>query len=239
MLQISNQAVKETSSTKKMALGTVGETPDGSVFRYSRAGAAALVAANLMVAADPLSNHQNRLIDDVVTAPAVGDKKVTILSIGATAMTADQYTDGYLVTRDNAGEGYRYQVEGHKAYDSSGTDILISLRDPIEVALTSASEVVLEYNPWDLVVLSATDQADLCVGVAHTAVAINYYAWLQVGGIAPVWGDEAFASGSALTIGTGVAGQAEALDAAGEQQIGIALRAGVDAEHTLAMLQLN
>ena len=110
-VQITNADIRENTTTKHHPIGTLGVTTDGRSFRYAFAGGTTLVAANLQVAADPLANHQNRLIDDTVTAPAIGDKKVTLLSIGATALTADQYADGYLEIRDNTGEGYLYQID--------------------------------------------------------------------------------------------------------------------------------
>lgn len=238
LLTVSNQAVRETSTTKKMSLGTPVMTPDGRTFRYAKAGASALVAGNLIVAANPIADHQNRLIDATVTA-AIGDVKVQILSIGATAMTLDQYTDGYLVTIDGTGEGYNYVIDGHSAYDASATDVIIRLKESIIVALPSTAEVVLEYNPWANAVISATDQADLPVGVAHTAIPANGFGFIQTGGPCAVWGDETFVSGGALTIGTGVAGQVELLDAAGEPQVGIAMRTGIDGEHTLAYLTID
>jgi hypothetical protein len=239
---ISNQAVSEVSATRKMEVGTLVETPDGSKFRYAVANASVdLVAANLMVAADPIANHGNRLIDDVVTAPAIGDSKVTLRSIGATALTFDQYQDGYLVTQDGTGEGFKYQIQGHKAYDASSDNVTIDLRDKIEVALVAASEVTLEYNPYAQVVISATDQADLALGIAHRAVDVSVarYFFIQTGGPCVVWADEAFASGTSLTIGTGTAGQVEAADAVAEPVIGLAMRLGVDGEHTLAFLTID
>src|SRR3990167_10595057 len=133
-MPLSNQQVKDVSTTRRMPLGTLGQTPDGRKFRYAHNNAStAAVADNLQVSADALANHVNRLIDDVVTAPAVGDKKVTLLSIGATAITADQYMDGYLEIRDNTGEGYLYQIDGHSAYASAATDVVVYLKDQIEV----------------------------------------------------------------------------------------------------------
>ena len=238
-IQITNADIRENTTTKHHPIGTLGVTTDGRSFRYAFAGASDLVAGNLQVAADPVANHQNRLIDDVVTAPAIGDKKVTLLSIGATALTADQYADGYLNVRDNTGEGYLYQIEGHSAYASAATDVVVFLKDPIEVALDSTTEVSLEYNPWDNVVISATDQADLPVGIAHAATTLSQFGWVQTHGLASAFCDETFASGGDLTIGTGAAGQVELLDAAGEPHLGVAHRAGIADEYIQIFLQVD
>lgn len=231
--QINNQDIAIESSTKLESIGSLGVSSDGRIFRYAQAGASALVSGNLTVAPVPAANHNNKAVDAAV---AVGDKKVVIASIGATAITADQYADGYLVVQDNAGEGFAYAISGHTAYDASASDVVIHLKDPVEVALTTASEVSLENSPWDGVVIAVVDQLDLPTGIARKALTAAYYGWVQTGGISPVWADETYAVGVDLTIGTGVAGQLEMLDAAGEPRVGSAVRAGVDGEHTLANL---
>ena len=241
-LQLSNAEITENSTFKKHAIGSLAESRDGRLFRYAFAGATDLVAGNLLVAANPVADHQNRLIDDVVTAPAIGDKEVTLLSVGSTAGTLDQYADGYLNVRDGTGEGYLYQIEGHTAFDSAGTNVVIKLRDPIEVALDSTTEVSLEFNPWDNVVISATDQADLPVGIAHTAIGGGsgiQFGWVQTHGLASAFCDETFASGGALTTGAGTAGQLSIIDADDEVQVAIAHRAGIADEYIQVFLTLD
>jgi hypothetical protein len=235
-LQLSNQAVREVSVTQKHCLGIVGTTRDGRVFRYALGGAADLVKANALVAADPVANHQNCL---VAVAAAIGDRKVKI-TIGATAATLDQYKDGWLTIQDGTGEGFTYLVAGNQA--SAGSEnIWVYLQDPIEVALPITAEATLDYNLYANVVISATDQADCPAGIAHLSVDVSVapYFWVQTGGHAAIWGDEAVAAGDALTTGTGTAGQLEMQDASGEPFWGHTIDTGVDGEHTLAFLMLN
>jgi hypothetical protein len=235
-LQLSNQDIRETSAYRKHPLGTLAFTRDGRKFRYAKAGAADIVCGNALVAGDPVTNHQNCA---VAVAAAIGDKKVRV-TLGATAATADQYKDGYLVTRDGTGEGYIYQIDGNQAADASGT-IWVYLRDAIEVALATTSEVSLEYNMYDLVVISATDQADCPAGIAHCAVDTSEapYFWVQTGGHSPIWNDEATAAGDMLTTGTGTTGQLEMHDAVGEPIWGHTINTGVDGETTLAWLMID
>jgi hypothetical protein len=230
-LSLTNQDARKVSSTQLHTLGSIAETADGRVFRYSKAGAANLVAGNLQVNADLDSNVVNKA---VTAASAIGSFSVSFTA-GA-SQTLDAYKDGLLVVNDATGEGIAYAVNGNTA----GTAVTVSLKSPIVVALVSStSEVTLKKNTWDSTVLSATDQADQAVGVPNTAVTAAYYYWAQTRGEAAVLADEAVNRGLALTIGTGTAGAVEALDAAGEPQIGVASEALVDTENRAAFLTMD
>lgn len=233
-LSLTNQDARKVSSTQLHRLGSIAETAGGRVYRYAKAGASNLVAGNLQVNADLVANHTNRT---VAAAVAAGSREVTV-SIGATAATLDQYKNGFLTVNDATGEGISYAIAGNAAADSSGT-LRVLLDEPVVVALTTSSEVTAKLNTYDSVVISATDQADQPVGVPNTAVTAAYYFWVQTRGECAVWADEAVTKGLALTIGTGTAGQVEALDAAGEPQIGIASEALVDTENRAAFLQMD
>lgn len=229
------QDFRDISSTKELSLGTKGVTKDGRVYRYARAGAVALSAGKICINADLVAHHTNIA---VYAAAAIGATKVQA-TLGATAATADQYADGYLTVNDATGEGCNYLIRGHAAVDSAGV-ISVNLVDPIEVALVATtSEVTLKSNPWADVVISIADQADQCVGVPNVAVTAAYYGWLQTGGECAVLADEAVAKGLALTIGSSTVGAVEALDGAGEHQIGVASEALVDTEYRSAYLTID
>jgi hypothetical protein len=228
------QDFRDISSTKELSLGTKGVTRDGRIYRYSLAGAVALAPGKICINADLVANHTNQAVQAAAT---VGATEVSV-TLGATAATADQYKDGYLVINDADGEGINYLINGHAAHAGSGT-LVVNLVDPIEVALTTSSEYTLKANTWAGVVISIADQADQCVGVPNVAVTAAYYAWLQTGGECSVLADEAVAKGLALTIGSSTVGAVEALDAAGEYQIGVASEALVDTEYRSAYLTID
>lgn len=230
-LSLTNQDARKTSSTQLHTLGSIAETADGRVYRYAKAGASNLVAGNLQVNADLDSNVVNKA---VTAASAIGSFSASFTA-GA-SQTLDAYKDGFLVVNDATGEGINYRVVGN----TSGTAVTVALASPIAVALVaSTSEVTLKKNTWDSVVISATDQADQAVGVPNTAVTAAYYFWAQTRDECSVLADEAVAKGLALTIGTGTAGAVEALDAAGEHQIGVASEALVDTENRSAFLTID
>lgn len=234
LVQAVEQDVHTISDVPRANLGDKAITADGRVYRYAKAAGTALAPGKLCVAATPVANHENIT---VAAAVAVGETTVTA-TLGATAATAGDYDGGYMVVNDADGEGIAYQIKHSSAADSGGV-ITIELEDTVRVALTTSSQVSLQKNLYKDVVISAADQADCAVGVPNVDVTANYYFWLQTGGTCSVLADEAITQGLAVTIGSSVVGAVEGLDGAGEQQVGIAITAGVDTEYRAVRLTLD
>lgn len=232
--QIYDQDARSISSTQGgIYLGQIAETADGRTFRYAKAGVTALDPGKLTVNADVDTNVVNKTVAATV---AVG--QVNVLVNVAGTVVANAYQGGYFTVNDATGEGISYLVAGNTGRTGSGT-ITINLAEPLTVGLTiSVSEFTLTVNPYSTLVISATDQADMPTGVPNVTVTAAYLCWVQTGGTCAVLWDEAVAKGLALTTGTGVAGAVEALDAAGEFQIGVAQMAGVDTEYQPAYLTI-
>jgi len=234
------QGIFEESSTQKHRLGEKLELGDGRVFYYSKAGATDLDPGKLVVNPDQIADHVDQLVK---AAGAVGDKTIT-MAIGATALTANQYAEGYLVTNDEAGEGHIYKIRGHKAYDASATDVKIDLYDGlVEALVADTSKVSLHLSPYSGLVVSVIDQADMPMGIPLIAVSANNYFWLQTWGMCPALADEAVTKGSMLTIGRGVAGAVERAEASATGNpimpiIGFAVQDLVDTEYRPIFLTL-
>lgn len=233
-INIYSRDVRSTSTTKEQDLGTLGQTPDGRLYRYARAGAADLAPGKLCVAATQVADNENIA---VAAAAAVGAKQVSV-TLGSTAVTADQYEDGFLVVNDAAGEGIAYRIRANEAGDAAAT-ITVFLDEEVQVALTTSSEVSLVLNPYADVVISAADQADAPVGIPNVTIGDTEYGWIQTGGVCSALADEAITAGLALTIGSSTVGAVEAADAAGEPVVGVALQAGVDTEYRSVILSID
>lgn len=233
--QIANSDARKTSATKDgVLLGTLAVTRDGKFYAWSKAGASNLATAKLTVNADADTNVVNKTVARTTSAGAT-----TVIVDAAGTVVADAYVDGTFTISDATGEGHDYLVVGNTGVTGAG-EITLYLAEPLIEALTiDVSEYTLVKNLYDSVVISATDQADAPVGVPNTAVTAAYYFWNQIRGSSAVWADEAVARGLALTIGTGSAGAVEALDGAGEPQIGVVNNTLVDTEYTSAFLSVN
>lgn len=163
--------------SQSMVPGERAMTADGRKFVYVLNGATATVAGSVYQTAAELTNHDHL----TPAAAAVGATQITV-TLGATAVTANQYAGGLLVVDSAPGEGYSYLIASHPAADLS-TACVFTLSDPVQVAITTASEVTLTPNPYSAVIVApATTLTGAVVGVATYVISANQYGWLQTGG---------------------------------------------------------
>lgn len=232
VLGISSSDVRTTSTSQSQDFGAKAESIDGRAWRYASVGSGGLSAGQLGVAEAVASNHTNRTL---ATGSAVGTNSVAV-PLGATAATADQYAQGFLVVNDGTGEGNVYRISGHAAAASSGT-LTVNLSEPLTVALTNASDVSLVKNPWKDIVASTTIAR--AAGVANVAIAASSYGWVQTRGVCSVLADGTPAKGNALIQSDGTAGAVEVGAAHTDQVVGYALETFVSTENRAAYLQID
>lgn len=228
------QSLFDISATEKERVGTVRKLEDGREFVYAKAGAVALVQGNLLQSAAPVANHTNIAVQ---AAAAVGDKVVNV-TLGATAVVADYYKDGFLNINDAAGEGTSYKIKGHKANAGSGT-LVVQLYDAVRVALTTSSEATLVCNPAaNVIQCPATTLTGAPAGVAIQAVTALYYFWMQVKGPSSVL-ISACTIGLSLEVPCGTAGAVTTTtETTFGVVVGVALVDNADTEHGLVMLAI-
>ncbi len=181
---------KETSTTRmeSVALGKALELPDGRIYRYAKAGGAALSVGVLteMPANLDAANVANLAI---ASAAAIGDTSVTITA-GSVAVTEDDYRDGYFHVNDVTGEGYLHKILANAGVAASAS-MLVTLDpdDPIKIALVAgSSQVGISRNEYALVTVTTADTARTGppAGITPVAVAASAYFWVQRRGVAAV-----------------------------------------------------
>ena len=172
-----NQGLLDESATQKETLGVLRMTEDGRKYRYSKAGEA-LVPGKTGQLAEPTANH----VKQATPALSAGDIRIG-LTVGATAVTADQYKDGVLQIYDGTttGLGMQYGIESNTACDASGVTY-VTLKEPLKYALTAADFFSLIPNPWSSIAQAAS-LAHGCGGGVPRPVTNGYYFWLQTGGL--------------------------------------------------------
>jgi len=184
--------VRAESSVQEFPLGAALIADDG-VFRYAKCGGSAVTIGKLLQQAVVTTGHTKDLA--VAANASVGDTSVTITN-STTDITANMYKDGSLFVNDAAGEGAVYKIKSHPASTATDADVVITLVDPLEVALTTSSEVGLRKNLYDGVIVMPTTPTGVPVGyVNHSSFTSEYYAWIKTKGIV-----------AALTAGTVVVG---------------------------------
>ena len=192
------QGLYDVEATQMHPLGTVRFSQDGREFHYARAGGVALAAG---YPTEGMATVAGQTTMVATAAFAIGTKTMTFTN-NATAVTTNQYREGYMIVSAGTGIGQMFQVESNAA-ESTGTGTLtVTIKETLRVALDTTSYVDLIYNPFDLIVVSTTN-AKVPAGIPVAAVPISYYYWSQTGGIAcgfmagtePVGGKMSFGNG--------------------------------------------
>lgn len=235
-VMIAGQDVYTESATQQMNLGVYAETADGRGFRYCKLGAVASVAGKV---------YQSRALDATneqpsgglgVAAAAVGDTQVTI----STSITLAQnlLAGGYFSVDVTPGQGHIYRIQGNTAV-AGAAGCVITLEDPIRVALTTLSKAIVAGHPYNGCVIEPGTPTGVIVGVASHVITAAYYGWMQTHGPASV-----------LFTGTGVAGKAvgslsggtsgsAAPAIAATNILGYHMATGITGEYALIYLTLN
>lgn len=192
---LSGQDLTTNSSTQTMPIGSYMETPDGRGFRYAKNGAVATVAGKVyQSSALDATNLQPSGGLTPKAAAAIGDTTVTIND--SITLTANQLAGGYLSVDVTPGQGYVYRIAGNTAV-TGASGAVITLEDPLEVALTTSSRVILVKHPYDGTVIEPGTPTGVIVGVPNRVFTASYYYWIQTHGVCSV-----------LFTGTGVASKA-------------------------------
>lgn len=183
--------------------------------------------------------------DDIVvaTASAIGAYTVSLTSTANLATsplsTKDGFKEGYLVVNDAAGEGQISKIKSQDAFASTNTEV-VTLYDPLTIALTTSSQVGLIQHPCANVVASKAVMTGVFAGIPLVVVTASYYFWAQMAGPAPVEVNTSIAMGTTVVVGTTAASADPAAAATTEISIGYPLTPGIaDGEKCIVMLAGN
>ena len=231
---------EQGTTTAQVSIGHRYEDAFGRVYYYGFA-AAAVGRGKLALEALVIANHTNQSFQ---TAPAVGDKIVKV-TLGGTALTAEQYKEGWLVVQDGTGEGRAYRIEGNDAQTGTTSTATLYLQEAIDTAgATGQLNVDFIYNSYDeLRVAADTGQTDIPAGVPFMVdgLGASEFGQLQTWGPCSVERDAAETLGEMITLGTGThLGQVESYGNVNEPVIGQGGPAvGVADEYQLMYLRLT
>jgi hypothetical protein len=240
------QGLFEESVSAKHRVGTRMQLADGRVYYYGQFVEASV--AGLLSYSKPMAADNTAMVVTSGDGASIGGKSLAGMLVGSTAIVANEFAEGFMYTQKVAAEGYTYKIKSNTSGSVAGT-FSITLYDPVQVAITTSTEVGFAYNPfWALSGPSAV-QTSQPAGVAPKGVVtIAYYAWLQTWGVCAMATDTAgvLAIGHAVHASTEegyLVGTANATvttaTGLGYPKVGNFYGAvGVDAEWTPIMLQL-
>lgn len=226
-----------SSATPAHQVGTRAVSDDGRVFRYVKAGAADLVAGNVLQGPATIPLH----LANTPPAVAVGAKTFTYTP-GATAAATQFYAGGILQVDTTPGNGYSYVIDNHLAITAS-TAFTLNLKDPIQVALTTSSRVGLLPNKYNGVIqFPVTTATGSAVGVATYIITAAQYGWVQTWGLCSVLISGTPALGAMVMTPSAVAGSAIIMTTTNlivAQIVGTMVQIGVDTKNNAVDLKIN
>jgi hypothetical protein len=230
----------QTSTDANLAsmVGTRYDLADGrQVILVSVSSAGVATSGHLMQDAALIANHQNATVGTFTAYSATTQKQASvIITIGATAMTANQYQGGFLVVNSGTGIGQCLRVASNTASIASGTQGVITLEDSPNVALVASDSRISFVPAHGLnVVDSPTTRTNVEAGVALYPIAASSYGFLVAKGITSALSDASIAGvGYAIAPSVTTAGAITVATSTGSTLtnavIGYTAIAGVSAE---------
>lgn len=215
--QLTSTDLNALTTSRTETFGTIGATADGRMFRYVGFGGVATIAPGLLCVSAPLTAAYQSL---AITAVGVGGQVAAnllagsftiVLTNGATAITQDQFTEGYLDVKQTSGTNngpVKYKIRGNTAAAASATfTVILEGREPLRnastlVAGTDTANLVANLN--SAVAPSSTLNAAAGVTVVQVVntAAVTNYGWVQCVGPALVQVDSVVGG---VPVGTGFA----------------------------------
>lgn len=232
--QLSGQDLLVNSATQTMPLGTYMETSDGRGFRYAKAVATTVAGSLYQCTPQDATNY----------SPAGGLTPTANVAIGGTTITIsdsitvakDALAGGYMQVVITPGLGYTYKVASNTAV-TGAAGMVVTLEDPLVVAITTTSRVGFIANPYGAVVVMPTTITAAPCGVSVGIISTGYYGWFQTHGPVSVLNSGGTAIGLSITPG-GAAGAVKT-GATTLGDIGYCLSVGTTAETQMVYLNID
>jgi hypothetical protein len=181
------------TTTQLDSLGACGVTGDGRRFRYTKFGGTSAVTSGKLLVAKALETNSTGL-----AVPAAGSSGQTtanlssgslqlVVTNGATAVTSDEFAEGYLEILGTNGIK-NYKIRGNTADSSGSAAITVYLSEPLTntSALANGTNTVnLTRNPYDSPTASLTQGLPVgwtVVGFTNSSTVTNY-GWVLTRGL--------------------------------------------------------
>ena len=176
---VTPQDVFAFTATQGTDLGMRATTGDGRVFRYALNGAVAAVPGKVYQGPAQDATNQSPAGGLATAAAAIGTFQVTLTS--SLTLAANLLAGGYMSVAVTPGQGYVYKVKSNTAV-AAAANCVVTLEDPLQVALTTASRVVFALSPYNGIVVAPATLTASVVGVPVSPLPIANYGWIQTRG---------------------------------------------------------
>lgn len=236
-----------TDASLETLVGSRWDLSDGREVILVQAGSGTTVAAGLLYQ-DPaiVANHTNLGVTAYQAYSANGNvpAKITV-TLGATAVTANQYAGGFVVIRDGTGEGGTARIASHPAADGSATCVFTLEEGFTVIPVASASEANLIPAHGNGIIITPTTTATngAYVGIGLYPIAASAYGFLVSKGVTAALSDATepvvgTAIGASLATAGAVCDVAYAGNVLTSSVIGNAVQTGASGEYSAVFVNL-
>lgn len=150
--------------------GVKFSTSDGRTLVLFRNAATAIGSGKLIQGPAETSGHEKLAMTIPTAYPGTAGTYQILVTNGATVVKQNIYAGGYLIVSSSTGAGQTLQIASHQAAAASAT-FVVTLLDPIQVALSATSQVSLVANPFLASVI--TDHTTLGNPIGATCYAVS------------------------------------------------------------------
>jgi len=229
------QDVLSSSSTQQMPIGAYAETNDGRGYRYALVGAVSTVAGKVYQGKALDATNDQPSGGHAVAAAAIGDTSVT--TTATLTATVDEFAGGFLSVVVTPGQGYTYRIKGNTA--ATAAVCTFYLDDPIQVALTTSSRIIVVQNTYNGIVIEPGTPTATIAGVPNSIITNAQYGWVQTFGPCAVLFTGTGAAGKAVgSLSGGTSGSAAPAIAA-TNILGYHMATGVTTEYSMIHLAIH
>lgn len=230
--------------------GVTFDSADGRRFAIVQVGGTAIASGKLVQS--PASIGANHTGLTVATA-AIGATQITV-TLGGTAVTANQYAGGYVVISAGTGIGQTLRIQSHPAQATTSGTVVLTLEDPLSVATSvsdsKASLTLPQYGSANGaaittsgVVVCPTTLTGRVIGatiypLAASSSTVPSYGFIQTKGACGVVNDANTAIGLDVMPSTNTAGSVMTYVVATGSRVGTSSVAGETTKAQLITLQL-
>ncbi len=236
-LLVTPQELFTASTTQGTDLGAFATSGDGRGYRYFLNGAVTAVPGKVYQGPAQDATNQTPAGGLGVAAAAIGSTIVTLTD--SLTLALNLLAGGFMSVAVTPGQGYLYKIKGNTAV-SSATGCVVTLEDPIQVALTTASKVLVNLSPYNGAVVAPGTVTGTIIGVPIFAVPNAQYGWVQTHGPASVLVTGTFAS-AGLAVGMLVGGTIGSLAPAiaGTNVLGFTMTIAATGQYALVNLEID
>lgn len=242
----------QTTSDQSLStlVGAKFDAADGRQFTLVQNGGTALVSGVLVQS--PASIGANHTGLTTATA-AIGATQITV-TLGGTAVTANQYAGGYAVISAGTGIGQTLKIQSHPAQSTTSGTVVLTLEDPLSVATavsdSKTSLTLPQYGSFSGatfttsgVVVCPTTLTGRVIGatiypIPASSTTVLSYGFIQTKGAVGVLNQGATAIGLDLMPSASAAGAVCTYVVATKTRVGASTVAGEDGKTQLITLQL-